>query len=344
LTETVPAGAHWVRFPRFFGDAMMIHGAIAPLREAGLPLVAWGPGWILDLFQGSADYAAMVADPGRKYSPWKASQLLRSHRPASLINFPKSNRPMLAAFLAGVPLRLGCGDGGASLFYTHSIAFYKQDTAFVDRYRSVVARAFPALPEPARFRAFRPRPEVMAEVAARRADLGLGDYVVLAPGANSSSKRLAMASFAALASRLLRSGLTPLILGAGAEDERLALEIRARVPQALDFTSQGGLALAAAWIAGARALVGMDSGLAHIAAGCGIPTLAVFGPTRPRHSAPWGPRVRVLRREDLSCLECMTFDCPLADHPCMAGLSEGHLWDELLAVMNTPASDPAGVR
>jgi heptosyltransferase-2 len=335
-------GAHWVRFPRFFGDAMMIHGALAPLRAAGLPLVAWGPGWVLDLFAGSSDYGAMVPEPRQKYSPWQAAGMLRSHRPASLINFPKSNRPMLAGFLARVPLRLGCGDGGASLFYTHSIPFYKQDTPFVERYASVVARAFPQLAPPAAFRPFRPRPEALAEVASRRAALGLGDYVVLAPGANSASKRLSVASFAALGARLLQNGLTPVILGAGPDDEALAAAIRALVPEALDCTSQGGLALSAAWIAGARALVGMDSGLAHIAAGSGIPTLAVFGPTRPRHSAPWGPRVRVARREDLPCLECMACTCPLAGHPCMAALPEAFLWDELLTVMGETLPAPMG--
>jgi ADP-heptose:LPS heptosyltransferase len=324
----VPAGAHWIRFPRFFGDAMMIHGAIAPLRGAGLPLVAWGPGWVVDLFAGSADYCAAVPDPERKYSPWKAAALLRAARPASVVNFPKSHRPMLAACLAGVPLRLGCGDGGAGLFYTHSVAFYRQDSPFVERYASVVARAFPDLPAPP-FRPFRPREEAMAAVAARRSELGLDGYVVLAPGANCANKRLSAASFAALGARLLESGLVPVILGAGPEDARLAGAIRDRVPAALDLTGQGGLAVSAAWIAGARALVGMDSGLSHLAAGCGIPTLAVFGPTRPGHSAPRGPRVRVVRREGLDCLECMATTCRVPGLPCMTGLDDAVLWAAL---------------
>ena len=334
--DLAPQGAHWVRFPRFFGDAMMIHGALASLRAAGLPLVAWGPGWVLDLFAGSSDYVAMVPEPARKYSPWKAALMLRRYHPASVINFPKSSRPSMAAFLARVPLRLGCGDGGAWLLYTHSIQFYRQDTPFIDRYRSVVVRAFPGLAEPAAFRPFRPRPEALAEVQTRRAELGLSDYVVLAPGANAHNKRLSVASFAALARRLMGEGLTPVILGAGPIDPGLAAEITALAPGTLDLTGQGGLAVSAAWICGARALVGMDSGLAHIAGGCGIPTLAVFGPTRPRHSAPWGPRVRVVRREDLPCLECMCFLCPVEGHPCMAGLSDAVLWEELGNVMAMP--------
>jgi ADP-heptose:LPS heptosyltransferase len=332
--DAPPMDAHWIRFPRFFGDAMMIHAAIAPLRDAGLPLVAWGPDWVVDLFAGSADYRAAVPDPERKYSPFKAAALLRAHRPASLINFPKSNRPMLAALLARVPLRLGCGDGGAWLGYSHSIRFYKQDDAFVERYRSVVHRAFPQLAA-GPFRPFRPRAEAMAEVAGRRAALGLGDYVVLAPGANCDNKRLSVDSFAALGRRLLLAGLTPVILGAGAVDEALAASIGSRAPGCVDCTSKGGLAVSAAWIAGARALVGMDSGLAHVSAGSGVPTLSVFGPTRPRHSAPWGPRVRVVRREELPCLECMETSCRVGGVPCMNTLDEDLLWKELLALMGS---------
>jgi ADP-heptose:LPS heptosyltransferase len=258
--------------------------------------------------------------------------MLRRHRPAALINFPKSHRPMLAAFLARVPLRLGCGDGGAGLFYTHSVAFYKQDTPFVERYRSVVARAYPQLAE-APFRPFRPRAEALATAAARRAELGLGEYVVLAPGANTASKRLSVASFAALGARLAEAGLTPVILGAGAADQELARDICAQVPAAVDLTGQGGLAVSAAWVAGARALVGMDSGLAHLGGACGIPTLAVFGPTRPQHSAPSGPRVRVARKAGLPCLECMEILCPVPGNPCMTTLDDGYLWAELQAVM-----------
>ncbi|BDU72520.1 glycosyltransferase family 9 protein [Mesoterricola silvestris] len=333
MNDAVPMGAHWVRFPRFFGDAMMIHGAIARLRAAGLPLVAWGPAWIVDLFEGSADYLAAVPDPQRKYSPLKAARLLRAHRPASLINFPKSSRPAVAGFLARVPLRLGCGDGGASLLYTQSIPFYKLDTPFVERYRMAVARAFPQWPEPPAFLPFRPRAAAMAEAAERKAALGLGDYVILAPGANCACKRLSVESFGALGARLVAAGITPVILGAGPVDAMLAAQIHARVPRSVDLTNQGGLALSAAWIAGARALIGMDSGLAHIAAGCGIPTVAIFGPTRPRHSAPWGPRVRTPRKEGLACLECMGVVCVVEGNPCMTTLDDDYLWGELQAVL-----------
>jgi hypothetical protein len=51
----------------------------------------------------------------------------------------------------------------------------------------------------------------------------------------------------------------------------------------------------ARFLAGARAYIGNDSGITHLAAAVGVPTVALFGPTDP---AVWGPRgscVRILK-------------------------------------------------
>ena len=332
----IPQGAHWLRVNRFFGDAMMAYAAVEPLRRAGLPLVVWGPERAVELFEGSAGVVGVVAEPSRKYGVWDAAGMLRQHRPASLLAFPKSARPHAAAFLARVPLRLGCGDGGVSLLQTHSVAFYKRDDPFVTRYASVVAAAFPALGALG-FTPFRPREAAFAACQAQAAEMGWeGAYVVFAPGANSTSKRLSLPLFAALGRRLAAQGVGVVILGAGEMDQGLAEQLQAALPRALNLVDRCSLSLSAAWVCGARALVGMDSGLGHIAAGAGIPTLAVFGPTRPRHSGPWGPRVQVVRKEELTCLECMAWGCPLPDHPCMNALEETVLWRELTQLMEAP--------
>ncbi len=54
------------------------------------------------------------------------------------------------------------------------------------------------------------------------------------------------------------------------------------------------------WLAGARLFVGNDSGITHLAAAVGTPTLALFGPTDP---AIWAPRgARVLRQDPIENL------------------------------------------
>lgn len=50
----------------------------------------------------------------------------------------------------------------------------------------------------------------------------------------------------------------------------------------------------AVWLSGARLFVGNDSGITHLAAAVGTPTLAMFGPTDPSLWCPAGPNVRWL--------------------------------------------------
>ena len=45
----------------------------------------------------------------------------------------------------------------------------------------------------------------------------------------------------------------------------------------------------------ARLFVGNDSGLMHMAAAAGAPTLGLFGPSDDTLYAPWGPQTRVVR-------------------------------------------------
>jgi ADP-heptose:LPS heptosyltransferase len=63
------------------------------------------------------------------------------------------------------------------------------------------------------------------------------------------------------------------------------------------------LAQVAALLSGCDLYMGNDSGITHLAAGLGVPTVALFGPSDPRHWAPRGAKVLVLRRR-LACSPC----------------------------------------
>ena len=68
----------------------------------------------------------------------------------------------------------------------------------------------------------------------------------------------------------------------------------------IDLFGQELLSVAA--VLGRCALfIGNDSGLMHLAAASGVPTLGLFGPTREAHYAPWGPNGAVLRTPE--CVE-----------------------------------------
>ena len=73
------------------------------------------------------------------------------------------------------------------------------------------------------------------------------------------------------------------------------------------------LALACADVA-----VSNDSGLLHVAAAVGAPSIGIFGPTSPWHWAPLNPLAATLQAKiDLSCRPCHKPVCRLRHHRCM---------------------------
>src|SRR5207249_196174 len=83
------------------------------------------------------------------------------------------------------------------------------------------------------------------------------------------------------------------------------------------------LATQAALCAGARLVVCNDSGLAHLAAAVGVPTLAVFGSTSSAWTAPRGPRVRILQHAP-ACSPCFQRTCRIG-YRCLEAVEVGEV-------------------
>ncbi len=64
----------------------------------------------------------------------------------------------------------------------------------------------------------------------------------------------------------------------------------------------GDLWQLARFLAGSRAYIGNDSGITHLAAAVGIPTVALFGPTDPEVWAPRGKSVRILQAANMAAI------------------------------------------
>jgi ADP-heptose:LPS heptosyltransferase len=116
----------------------------------------------------------------------------------------------------------------------------------------------------------------------------------LHPGAGSRRKRWPADRFAALADRCATLGYA-IAATCGPADEEAVARLQASVRSARVRILAGlGLEELAAILAGARLFVGNDSGITHLAALVGTPTVAIFGPFDPAYWAPLGPRVAVV--------------------------------------------------
>jgi len=123
--------------------------------------------------------------------------------------------------------------------------------------------------------------------------------LAVAPTANWPVKIWPAASFVRLIEDLSApDGILPgaRVAVFGHADERpLAQPVIDAVPpeRRIDLVGCGDLLLAHACLERCAFFVGNDSGLMHLAAASGIPTLGLFGPSRADHYAPWGPRTAV---------------------------------------------------
>jgi ADP-heptose:LPS heptosyltransferase len=139
------------------------------------------------------------------------------------------------------------------------------------------------------------------EDAALDLTAGVGPILALAPSANWVGKTWPLERFARVAIKLMGEG-GPLaggrvmVLGSP-EDAHVVQSLRHVVPKErfIDLVGKVDLLTAYASLKHARLFIGNDSGLMHLAAAAGVPTVGLFGPSDEDLYAPWGPKTRVVR-------------------------------------------------
>ncbi|MGQ0723557.1 MAG: glycosyltransferase family 9 protein [Candidatus Eiseniibacteriota bacterium] len=147
--------------------------------------------------------------------------------------------------------------------------------------------------------------------------------VVVAPGAGRSTKRWPEERFAEMTARLAAAGHAVLVVGSA--EERLLLE---RVAAGADPARTGIQAvsdlgdLPRIVSRGSVALVN-DSGVLHVAEACGVPVVALFGPTHPRLGFAPLRADSVVLSTNIACRPCDLHGprtCPKKHHRCLRDL------------------------
>jgi len=130
---------------------------------------------------------------------------------------------------------------------------------------------------------------------------GKQPILAIAPAANWVGKTWPSERFALTARRLLgpggpMAGGRLMVIG-GPDDMIVAEPVKAAVPSTrrIDLVGREELLVCYAALKRAHLFIGNDSGLMHLAAAAGTPTLGVFGPSDEAVYGPWGPNGRTVR-------------------------------------------------
>jgi heptosyltransferase II len=242
------------------------------------------------------------------------AQRLRAGNYGTALVMPRTWKSALAPALAGIPERVGfVGEARFGLINRWRWG-EKALPRLVDKTAAL------ALPDGAALPPEWPVPQLHVpadEVDRWRQANGLGAQpaVALAPGSVGASKRW---TYYAEAGRLLaQQGLDVWVIGGPGEKALAAEIVAAGGPRVRDLTGHdlrhGILALAAAGVA-----ISNDSGLMHVAAAIGTPTMGIFGPTDPLLWGPLNPLAATVRTKTiLPCQPCHRTICRMNHHRCM---------------------------
>ncbi|WP_447979702.1 lipopolysaccharide heptosyltransferase II [Candidatus Nitrospira bockiana] len=222
-------------------------------------------------------------------------------------------RSGVMAWLTGCRERIGFANGreGSRLFYRRRVAVPTADMHAVDRYLLLAAAVGAGHEGKPEFR-LRPTAEDREEVGRllRRAGLKTGtDWIAMNVSARWETKQWPAGDFADAADRLQSEGLGQVLMIGGPGDRRASETVvnTMRTP-VIDLTGHVPLTLLPCLLGEASVLLTNDSGPMHIAAAMGTPVVALFGPTSPVRTGPYGEG-HVVMAAGVACSPCFSRVC-----------------------------------
>jgi len=242
-------------------------------------------------------------------------------------------RSSVFAWLANAGLTVGLDNlregsrEGARAFYDITPPRAPAHMHAVDRYLAVL----PLLGVPVRrdFEWLPARPDIAAQVEQKWHPAG-SRWVTLLPGGRWNTKRWPVPYFVEVVKLMRQTPEVKFVILGSKDEQQLGQAIAATDPErCLNLAGQTSLVEMIEWIRLSRLAITNDTGPMHIAAALGRPVVALFGPTNPLSTGPYGQAGNVLQNTSLPCVPCQKQKCfyrePLA---CLHSITPQAVWQK----------------
>ena len=316
-----------IRGTNWIGDAVMTLPAIAAIRhtfpEARISILV--KPWVADVFRlcPDVDDILLYERPGVHDGPkglFRLAGELRKRAFDTAILLQNAIEAAIIAFLAGIPVRAGYNSDGRGFLLTHAVRRTKEIRRVhqTDYYLEMVKLLGCRPAGRDALLTLRSDDERLADAILD--EHGLKDaplLVGMAPGASyGPAKKWFPDRFARVADRLFDAfGAQVMLFGSADDAQSIARVQQIAINPSLSLAGTTALLEAMALIARCRLFISNDSGLMHVAAALGVPTIAVFGSTNPETTSPPG-RKNIIIYKHVACSPCLKTDCP-TDFSCM---------------------------
>jgi heptosyltransferase-2 len=326
-----------IRGTNWIGDAVMTLPAITAIRRnfprARITILV--KPWVAELFHfcPDVDEIMLFQSPGIHdglLGKWRLAGDLRKKDFDTAILLQNAIEAAIVARLAGIPVRAGYDSDARGPLLTHAV----QRTQAVRRVHQtgyylemVKALGCQASSADIHLQAGR-ESELLAESLMRRFGMKEDRMLIgMAPGAAyGPAKKWFPERFAEVSDRLMDTFPAQTILFGSTGDRDSAMLVRQHAKFPLhDLAGRTSLRETMAIMSRCSLFVSNDSGLMHVAAALGVPTIAIFGSTNPVTTAPAGRRVMIVRKE-VSCSPCLKKTCP-TDFRCMDMIRVDDVYD-----------------
>jgi len=329
-----------VRAPNWVGDVVMALPAFDALRR-NFPqshIAVLARPWVAALFESRPGIDEVIPysrgqgffkDLGERI---RVIRLIRNRGFDLALLFQNAFEAALLAFLGGVPVRVGYNTDGRRRLLSHAVIRNR------DILKEHQVEYYLAILRAMGWEAPAANPSLhVGEKEARTVrgmlssqGIGEGDFLVgLSPGAIfGPAKRWPVERFAAIADRSIeRWGAGVVLLGSEKDGTTCRALSRAMNHEAVNFCGKTSLGEAMALIERCGFFLSNDSGLMHVAAALGVPTVAIFGSTNPVATGPKGKWTRIVRH-DLDCSPCLKPECR-DGYPCLLSIEPDEVWDAM---------------
>lgn len=291
---------------------LLLHPSVAPLFE-GSPLATRVLAYASPRYGRSGEVPATAVGPpvpsGARYD--------------TIIELRGDGRTLALPFRVGATRRLDRGSARLRDWLERRLGAGRPPLHEVEANLAIVRPLLGARSEaaPPRVEAHVP-PAARASLAKRLAEAGVAEHrpiVVVHPGASWRPRAWRPERFAAIADRIGAHYDAQVVYVGSAGERDVEAAVRSHASgKALAMFGTLSIPEVAALLQRSRLLIGNDSGIAHLAAACGTPVVALFGPQDPRRFRPWAdPERAIVLHHRVSCFPCFQVRCVRPELPCV---------------------------